>query len=112
MGKVKLLTKGICTGVVIFIIGRLLSRFCFLFYNTLIIKHIPYSSMQYYLNSAVNIIYICCRPLSTIFCILKGNLFQDSSVYLKHAVLIFRGLDLFFWISFSSLVLYIREDEP
>jgi len=111
MEKVKLLTKGICMGLVLFVISRLFSRFCFLFYNALIIKHMPYSSLQYYLNSAVNIIYITCRPLSTVFCILKGDLFKGSSAYLQYAVWLFRGLDLLFWVSFSSLILYLREGD-
>lgn len=111
MTKGRLITKGIYIGIGIFIISRLFSRLCFLLYNMFVSKDTSFLLLKYYLNCAVNIVYISCRPLSTIFCILKGDLFKDSSIFLKYAVLIFRGLDLVFWVSLSILILYIIEPE-
>ena len=110
MNKGKLIKKGIYIGTGIFIITRLFSRFCFFLYNTSIIKNISSLLLKYYLTCAVNIVYICCRPLSTIFCLLSDGLFKSSSIFLTYAVFIFRGLDFVFWVGLSILILYLRED--
>lgn len=109
MKKGRLIRKGIYIGIGIFIISRLFSRFCFLLFNMFEFHNTSFLSLKYYLSYVVNIVYIACRPLSTIFAILEVDLFKSSSIFLKYAVFIFRGLDLVFWVSLSVLILYIRK---
>jgi hypothetical protein len=109
MANNKPIIKGFYIGIVIFIVTRLISRFCLSSYDMYMLKNPSWSLLKYYAGVVLNVFYFSCRPLSSIFCVWKGDVFKDSPILLKYAIFILRGLDLVFWVSLSIIILSLRN---
>jgi len=103
MIKRKLIIRGVTVGIIIFIIVELFA-FC---YAHLMMKLVPnyaaWTPMRGFLINSLSVVYWVCHPLSKIY----FSIFGKSPIKIPIvSFLLFRVVDLAFWIVLSVVILY------